>query len=734
MDTLIRDVQQFYANEMERHGFGRKTFTFETDVNGKAVVHHVDGQFTDSYYHQNTPDKVWAELAERFDTPNHIYIVVIDTGIERIGVRDRQVCGDASKMKFFMPGSGPCFSFYVIAHELGHTFGLRHDFRSNAYMLSYGITSIRGWNLDRISKCAAEWLDVHRLFNSSQTLFNEPTTIQMLPPLAYSPKAIRLRFEVTDGDGLHQVQLIIPTTAEDPARGPKLHGCKRLNGESNTIEFITTELTVEPATEVALHVIDIHGNITRRSIAFTSADILPDQNDRIPTMLEKISGDNQDGLSIVSLPNPLVVKVTDQNGIALEEIAVTFAVTAGSGTLNTTHTTTDENGRAESTLTLGPNLGTNTVEVSAAGIEQTVIFNAVAGAGVDIPDPNLRSAIATILGKALDDPMAPSEMATLTELNARDASISNLTGLEFATNLTTLHLHNNHITDISPLSSLTELRGLYLDNSNIADISALSGLIHLRALGLGGNGISNIAALSGLANLTRLRLGHNHISDLSPLVANTGLGSGDTVNVKGNPLSYLSIHTHLPVLQSRGVTIEFDNRPHPALLKISGDNQKGASFTPLSQPFVVEAQDVNGSALTGISVTFAVTAGGGTLSTTITRTDENGRAESKLTLGPNLGTNTVEVSAAGIESTVTFHAISDTESPPIIADVNSDGSVNILDLIVVASELGNTGANLVVDVNQDGVVNILDHWLRVCLKVRQLHLQHSHKCLRHSQR
>ena len=56
----------------------------------------------------------------------------------------------------------------------------------------------------------------------------------------------------------------------------------------------------------------------------------------------------------------------------------------------------------------------------------------------------------------------------------------------------------------------------------------------------------------------------------------------------------------------------------------------------------------------------------------------------------------------------TFHAISDTESPPIIADVNSDGSVNILDLIVVASELGNTGTNLMVDVNRDGIVSILD--------------------------
>ena len=222
------------------------------------------------------------------------------------------------------------------------------------------------------------------------------------------------------------------------------------------------------------------------------------------------------------------------------------------------------------------------------------------------------------------------------------------------------------------------------------------------------NSISNISALSSLTQLTELRLDRNNITDLSPLVANTGLGSGDTVDVRGNPLSYLSIHTHIPTLQSRGLTVEFDNRSHPALLKISGDNQKGASFASLSQPFVVEAQDANGSALVGISVRFAVTTGGGALSTTITRTDENGRAQSTLTLGPNLGTNTVEVSATGIESPVTFYAISDTESPPITADVNNDGVVNILDLVVIASDLGNAGTNLAADVSGDGVVNILD--------------------------
>ena len=438
LDTLIREVQQFYADEMERHGFGRKTFTFETDVNGKAVVHHVDGQFTDSYYRQNTAHKVREEIREQFYTPRNIYFIAIDISSERVSATS---CGEAkasldrNDKMFVMPGSGPCFSFYVIAHELGHTFGLRHDFRSNAYMLSYGITSIRGWNRDRISKCAAEWLDVHRLFNSSQTSFNEPATIQILPPLAYSSNAIRLRFEVTDTDRLHQAQLIIPTTARDPVEGSriKLHGCKSLRGENSSLEFITTELTVEPATEVILHVIDVYGGITRSRFTFTKDDILPDPTNRIPTKLEKISGDNQHGLSITPLPDPLVVKVIDQNGIALEDIVVTFTVTAGGGTLGTTRTMTDENGRAQSTLTLGPNLGTNTVEVSVAGI--TVTFNAVTGAPVDIPDANLRAVVETTLNKAEGKPIAPSEMATLTHLEKPEAGVHNLTGLEHATNL-----------------------------------------------------------------------------------------------------------------------------------------------------------------------------------------------------------------------------------------------------------------------------------------------------------
>ena len=1153
LDTLIRDVQQFYVDEMERHGFKGKTFTFETGATGKAVVHHVDGRFTDSYYRQNTFRKVWEEIREQFYTPQNIYFIAIDIGNERVGRGYNEVCGvgdshGASDGHVLIPASGDCFNLKTAAHELGRAFGLQHDFRNDTYIMSFGR------NPNKLSECAAEWLEAHRYFNidQSQTHFDNPTTIQMLSPFASPPYAIGLRFEVTDSDGVHQAQLLMPTTIRRQELGQsKLLSCKRLNGETDTIEieFITNQLTVKSeyfrdgvseavplSVEVILRVIDVYGNVTlqtypiditttlltgtvstpytnqainisepvpppstireafelslfyqqwvdvegfpvlasekvnpyalkeaawliwqmighrpeilhtfvqkrvrfvvighteittdipeysdqgpdflvyrfrglgggglsghiavssseenllhypgggshsimihewahaihrfglntvdstfdnRLQIAYaaaiekglwqgtyassdrgeywavgtrawfypnvgdssynygntrqalkeydpglaallaevygdsgwrytspaarihlphlqgfnpqdsptfqgwpeleavyqqlrnpnsdgggrwvdlgpydpsllpslsesrtfgprthiaivnlTQADVLlykvhydgteelshrvltwhtrvsspmvneirliKDLNGRnlavfqtlektgrilidetlnlITHGLSKVSGDNQSSLSGAILAAPFVVELRDENGSVLEGISVTFTVVTGDGTLSVTRTTTDTNGRAQSILTLGQNLGTNAVSVSAAGTGQPVTFNAVAEAAIDIPDTNLRTVVETALGAPVGVSIVRGHLENLTRLEAQNANISDLTGLEFATNLTKLRLGGNSISDISAVAGLTQLESLslwansisnsspvealtnltelnlsgnsissivsvagltqmtwlHLQSNRISDISALAGLTNLTVLRLDRNSISDISALSSLTHLTELRLDRNSITDLSPLVANTGLGSGDEVDVRGNPLSHLSVHTHIPALQSRGVTVEFDNQAHPAILKISGDYQKGASSAPLSQPFIVEAQDGNGSALAGVSVTFAVTAGGGTLSTTITRTDENGRAQSTLTLGPNLGTNTVEVSAAGIESTVTFHAISDTESPPITADVNNDGSVNILDLILIASDLGNAGTNLAVDVNRDGVVSILD--------------------------
>ena len=65
--------------------------------------------------------------------------------------------------------------------------------------------------------------------------------------------------------------------------------------------------------------------------------------------------------------------------------------------------------------------------------------------------------------------------------------------------------------------------------------------------------------------------------------------------------------------------------PH-TLTKVSGDGQEGTTSEPLAKPFVVSVLDQNGSPLAGAVVRFAVTAGGGTLSSTTATTDANGRA------------------------------------------------------------------------------------------------------------
>ena len=94
--------------------------------------------------------------------------------------------------------------------------------------------------------------------------------------------------------------------------------------------------------------------------------------------LEKISGGDQSGFTGESLANPFVVEVRDQFDDPLEGATVTFAITAGDGSLNTTTGMTDQDGRAGSTLTLGADPGANTVEVSVEGISQTETFSAEA--------------------------------------------------------------------------------------------------------------------------------------------------------------------------------------------------------------------------------------------------------------------------------------------------------------------------------------------------------------------
>ena len=120
------------------------------------------------------------------------------------------------------------------------------------------------------------------------------------------------------------------------------------------------------------------------------------------------------------------------------------------------------------------------------------------------------------------------------------------------------------------IAKLTKLTWLNLKGNSISNIVWVSRLTNLTWLNLRGNSVSDISSIRKLTQLIWLNLRENDISDISPLIANAGLGSGDTVIVKGNPLSDQSFNTYIPFLQSRGVTVQFDDRLERVPDKITG--------------------------------------------------------------------------------------------------------------------------------------------------------------------
>ena len=291
-------------------------------------------------------------------------------------------------------------------------------------------------------------------------------------------------------------------------------------------------------------------------------------------------------------------------------------------------------------------------------------------------------------------------------------------------NIEVLNLCGNEISEIPSLKNAPKLKELYVFGNNVSDVSILQDLTNLERLNLRDNNITDISPLAGLTNLKWLDLTHNPIRDWTPLYElskNTKIEpNGFMFSADATLLELDSTFTFtIDALFVRNLTgwqcgISFD----PNLLEAIEVTEGSFLSSDATQTFFNEGSIDNESGLitdfnvlrldgTGLN-------GSGPLLSIKFKAKKVGKVNftpSNCTLGdsdgmklpsvvPNLEIEIVEELPASEEDIFT--------GPKW--DVNMDGNINILDLIIVTNHFGKpiTENNQQADVNGDGVINILD--------------------------
>ena len=321
----ILDIQTFYSEAMQAHGYRDMTFQIESDAQGKPVVHRVDGQQSEIYYIDDTSNTVRTEIQQLFDVWQNIYFIVVDSGINRIGTgvgnnRVRANAGSRGKnggmvlipahhfqnrIKSNEPGYDK-----LSAHEIGHAFGLRHDLRSGGYVMSYGAglnrAPIDGPDQDRLSKCNADFLSVNPYFNPDiPTESGRPPTIEFTSPRTYpaGSESIDIQVKVADSEGIHQVILFVKSLSLlGPAGFPEVKACRPLIGEKEVVVKFEydgdvpgssfTNLFTHTPHIVYIVTIDINGDVSTYW-AFTLSEEPTEQADSSKVAVTFLEGEQE---------------------------------------------------------------------------------------------------------------------------------------------------------------------------------------------------------------------------------------------------------------------------------------------------------------------------------------------------------------------------------------------------------------------------------------------------------
>jgi len=394
-----------------------------------------------------------------------------------------------------------------------------------------------------------------------------------------------------------------------------------------------------------------------------------------------VSGNGQTGTVGHDLPKPLVVLVRDAQDNPVPNQVVNFVITAGGGSVFAGANSTNADGIAQERWTLGTSTAdSQVVEVRAVDNvtgEPRTFARFVATALADAP-----AALSIVRGSAqsgpLGAPLADSAVVRLADRhgNGTPGKVISWTVLAGGGSVA----QDSSLTDPSGLAATGWALGTRLDTMHVLQ-AGWAGLpaVTFTATPMmpGGATLTKLAGdaqtatvgqLLAEALVVRVVLPGGRFAQGVDVTWSTSVGSLAATGTKtdsegtvgawwtlGGPAGGQTASATVPGLDP--VTFSATGVPSApaAILIVQGDAQLAFVQSPLSDSVVVRVEDAFGNRTPGVTITWTVLAGGGSVYPGSPDTDGEGQVGAMWVLGPSEGTNRIQVGtgdvSAGVEAT-----------------------------------------------------------------------------------